>query len=67
MQEIIVTFILTFVLSVLLLALGIIVSGRPSWIQLHVDLALLPCLFIVFGLFFSAEAVPLKMRNMANN
>lgn len=42
-----------------LLSLGVIITGRPAGMQLHVDLPLFACQFIVFRLFLAAESVPL--------
>ena len=43
-----------FTFSFLLFTLSIIVTSWPAWVHLHMQLAFLASLFIVFGLLFSA-------------
>ena len=49
--------------ALFLFALSVIVPCWPAWIHLHMKLTLLSGLFIVFGLLFTAQTMPLKNQS----
>ena len=45
-----------------LLVYGVVVTGTPSWVHLHVLSSLMPCHVIILLLFFFAKGMPLHGR-----